>query len=569
MAYQNGSWVTRPRNDAMKIMQAGDFRVTAQNGKKYLDAFFWSIFTKQIPYGKEHIMVETIKRLLGINAGDIEGVSSEVDDIGNLFIWVGTKQEDGSIKESKTIFSTHMDTVQDDKFKDDKNLHVRSILVTQENPKPGQEGYIWASVRNDKGILTDSVLGGDDKCGLYIVCRMILRRVPGLYIFHVGEERGCVGSKHVAKTRPDMLKLYDRAVAFDRKDYTDIICHQLPGRGCSEEFGKALAEALNIRMPPKVQFKSEVRGTYTDTASYFGLVPECTNVSCGYFDAHSSSEYVDTVYLRDILLPAVLGVHWEKLPTVRKPVEPYTKEFKKDIRSEYWDNRDWDNWEGFGYGYGANYGLDDDPNDFNAKKSNVVQGPGTAGFQHWANKPITDLNTQNHIRVWIHANMDLAVQLVYYAMQNPIIKLMAEMAKKKPKEKVTYFQADMSVYSKLVSDIAKLMDEVFSCIESNKEHLQNEDLDEMYEAWEAYCVVHELLFDDEEKDGKVFLVAFIKKSLEPLCSTLYDILQYGLGTKAPAAMELVHEIDKFIADLGYDYEKSAITFLEYYANNKS
>ncbi|KKL15832.1 hypothetical protein LCGC14_2501660, partial [marine sediment metagenome] len=48
-------------------------------------------------------------------------------------------------------------------------------------------------------------------------------------------------------------------------------------------------------------------------------IPECTNLSVGYFCQHSSEECLNTGWLETILMPALLEVDWESLPTERTP----------------------------------------------------------------------------------------------------------------------------------------------------------------------------------------------------------------------------------------------------------
>ncbi len=107
-------------------------------------------------------------------------------------------------------------------------------------------------------------------------------------------------------------------------DYFDIISSQRGGICCSKEFVKGFGEQLNdlIVSPLKVKekFDSAV-GSFTDTANYTDIIPECTNLSVGYFNQHSAQERQDGWWLEEILVPALLKVDWEELPTHRKPVE--------------------------------------------------------------------------------------------------------------------------------------------------------------------------------------------------------------------------------------------------------
>ena len=38
-------------------------------------------------------------------------------------------------------------------------------------------------------------------------------------------------------------------------------------------------------------WKTDTGGSFTDTANYTDIIPECTNLSCGYYNAHTQSEY--------------------------------------------------------------------------------------------------------------------------------------------------------------------------------------------------------------------------------------------------------------------------------------
>lgn len=167
-------------------------------------------------------------------------------------------------------------------------------------------------------VFTEKVLGADDKVGCYILCKLIEAGVPGLYVFHVGEESGGVGSKWIARNTPDLVKGIHRCIAFDRQGYKDVIIEQGGGDTASHEFGDALAEALNQFMPPLNQYASSTHGVYTDSAEYVELIPECTNLSVGYVGQHTSNERFDLHFLQDILIPAVTKVNWEALPVARE-----------------------------------------------------------------------------------------------------------------------------------------------------------------------------------------------------------------------------------------------------------
>lgn len=178
---------------------------------------------------------------------------------------------------------------------------------------------VWGHfIRTEKNVKYNScVLGADDKLGCYALIELIRLRYPATYIFHVEEESGGQGSSWIRYNLADQLKGSKRAIAFDRSYYKDVIGSQRSFICCSTVFGKALAGALNEYMPPLGHFKEGAVGSFTDTANYTTIIPECTNISVGYFNQHSHNEHFDSVFFLDMLMPAIKKIKWDNLPTVR------------------------------------------------------------------------------------------------------------------------------------------------------------------------------------------------------------------------------------------------------------
>lgn len=268
------------------------------------------------PNGTEHHVVDVIRSQPYIKAHK-RWVDPEK---GNYVVQVGS---------SRSIFSCHMDIVgSNHKSMLEKNRVEKIFLFTPEDTVVNGTNYgmVWGAkgLVDEKGVIAKyepSTLGADDKVGVYILLRMIEKGIPGTYLFHTGEECGGLGSAYLASKHPEIFENKDRAIAFDRAGYDDVIGYQRGGRCCSTDFGKALAAALNVSMPPRIKFKEDAHGTFTDTANYTKLVPECTNVSVGYFNQHGSSEHLDAYWLETWLLPAILNVKYEELPTKRDPKE--------------------------------------------------------------------------------------------------------------------------------------------------------------------------------------------------------------------------------------------------------
>ncbi len=231
------------------------------------------MFSYKRPMGSlyEDIFVERFLMPLGFQR----------DEFKNLVLTLGDNP--------RVLFSSHMDTVHYD------------------------EGI--QRVKYKKGVLTQNgsnCLGADDTAGIWLMTEMIKAHIPGVYIIHHGEERGCIGSRAKAKGDPEFFANIDIAVAFDRAGYKDIITHQSGWRTASDAFAKSLSEQLGNT------YSASPNGAYTDTNEYRELVAECTNLSVGYFSQHTSKERQDVTFLM-ALREALLQVDWSKLVVERDP----------------------------------------------------------------------------------------------------------------------------------------------------------------------------------------------------------------------------------------------------------
>lgn len=244
---------------------------------------FLRLTSRTVPYGEEDRLMDEVSKLFP------EKIQKDIH--GNYFYKVG---------ESRTIFASHLDTVSN-----------RYETVTH--------------VFDGDFIKTDgkTTLGADDKAGVTVMLWMIKNNVPGLYYFFIGEEVGCIGSGLAAKYG-DFKDKYDRIVSFDRRGTGSIITHQSCGRSCSDEFADDLCRELNKK---GMSYKKDSGGVYTDSAEFVDIIPECTNVSVGYYKEHTMGEHQDIKHLID-LANACVFVNWENLTTKRKPgsyeAKPYS-----------------------------------------------------------------------------------------------------------------------------------------------------------------------------------------------------------------------------------------------------
>jgi len=217
----------------------------------------------------------------------------KTDGFGNRILTIG--------ENPTTLFSSHTDTVH-------KKAGMQRIIQDLEK----QIFY-----KDDK-----ECLGADDGAGMWVMIQLINEKIPGLYIFHRGEEVGGLGSSYIAHDTPEILGNITKAIAFDRRGTKDIINRQSGGKCCSDEFVTSLSEALDMG-------HSKATGSFTDTANYTDLIEECTNVSVGYYSEHQPAESLDYEYLIQ-LTAKLIQVNFEKLVVKREkgdrgytPISPW------------------------------------------------------------------------------------------------------------------------------------------------------------------------------------------------------------------------------------------------------
>jgi hypothetical protein len=238
------------------------------------------------------------------------------DDYGNLYVTVGDNPT--------VLWSCHTDTVH--------RSSGRQIV------KVDHEGFAAPAPTSRHS----NCLGADCTTGVWLMVQMIMAGKPGLYVFHRAEEVGCLGSGWIAANNADRLAGIKYAIAFDRYGYDHVITHQAFGRCCSDDFAYALAGQLGG------SFRPDDTGVYTDTNEYVGIIPECTNISVGYFQQHTKAE-VQSVEFLAYLLPALLALDVDALPCVRDPAI-----YEDDLAYGY----------GGRYGSGKGYSRRDDDEGF-------------------------------------------------------------------------------------------------------------------------------------------------------------------------------------------------------------
>jgi len=212
----------------------------------------------------------------------IQGVTYYRDSMMNVYVTKGTLEED----EYFPMFIAHTDTV---------HSKIDKIFVKEEKlQRPYTFGKTFDNTEVDvlkaydeKGMATG--IGGDDKCGIFI-CLELLKQLDKVKIgFFVSEETGCHGS---SKCDESFLT-----------DVGYITQYDAPGNHLITEICSGVrlferdSEFFNIAIPTiEESFRNEMliqSHPYTDISQLKKKSDVCCiNMSCGYYNMHSSNEFV-------------------------------------------------------------------------------------------------------------------------------------------------------------------------------------------------------------------------------------------------------------------------------------
>lgn len=189
------------------------------------------------------------------------------------------------------LFSAHMDMVNTEGYK----LKGSEEALT--------DGYVFtldnkACIRlyRDREKKVQTSLGADDKNGIWVILTLLKRGYNINFAFCHSEEIGGAGSDQIIKDKEcgEFIRECQYCVVIDRKNAHDII-------GYENDYCLAMDDRLEAFAKEKgYKFKPE-RGSISD-ANRFSTLVECVNLSCGYYEPHTSKEYTNLNELYNTLL---------------------------------------------------------------------------------------------------------------------------------------------------------------------------------------------------------------------------------------------------------------------------
>lgn len=206
------------------------------------------------PSGKEKGMSRFIKK----QVKKIPNTKIVEDTTGNLYITKGNAL-------SFPCIVAHMDQVHSVRSKDFMAIETEDIIF----------GY-------SPGLRRQENLGADDKNGIWIALKCLAKYPVIKLAFFVSEEIGCVGSSNAWM---DFFTDCRYVIEPDRKGYKDTISHICWTVLCSDKFLKAIQnDSFGYE---------ETEGLMTDifVLKEKGLNISCINLSCGYYEPHTSYEF--------------------------------------------------------------------------------------------------------------------------------------------------------------------------------------------------------------------------------------------------------------------------------------
>lgn len=160
----------------------------------------------------------------------------------------------------KILLTAHMDTVH-------KNA-VKNIVVERHEGK--------TIISSPQGI------GGDDRCGVWLIMEIVKAGYRPYVIFCEDEEIGCVGADKFCVSK-DLAKLQGKInfiIELDRRNATDAVYYDLD----------------NLEFEEWVTENCGYKTAYGSCSDISYLAPElevaAVNLSCGYYKEHTLEHYV-------------------------------------------------------------------------------------------------------------------------------------------------------------------------------------------------------------------------------------------------------------------------------------
>ena len=255
----------------------------------------------------------------------------------------------------------------------------KSIYILEDNGTEVFVGY-------DNNTYKSCGLGADDKNGIWIALKMLEKYDNIKIAFFSGEEIGCYGSNKADMTFFENCKF---VLQCDRKGNSDLITTISSIKLCSKEFIDAL--------PTKKYNYKETTGLMTDvmTLKKKGLKVSCCNISCGYYNPHSSYEVTNINDLKNCLNFV------DEIIETLTDVYPHKNEYVEDFL----------NLEAYENYFGELFPLTYKRNNLNIHKEineYIKKNPKANSLDFWNENPqLQHIGYENLSKIFIHLKFNI------------------------------------------------------------------------------------------------------------------------------------------------------------------
>ena len=138
--------------------------------------------------------------------------------------------------------------------------------------------YIIMYDKERDAIFSPTGIGGDDRCGVYMILE-IIRKYNCSVLFCEDEEIGGVGAREFANSELSIGLKFNYIIEFDRMGSNDAVFYQCDNPDFTSFITR---EFYNIAI-----------GSFSDISIVApALGCAAVNLSCGYYNAHTTEEYV-------------------------------------------------------------------------------------------------------------------------------------------------------------------------------------------------------------------------------------------------------------------------------------
>lgn len=182
----------------------------------------------------------------------------------------------------KPLFSAHMDMVNTEswKLKGQENTVTDPVFTIDDK----------ACLRLYRGPQKDghqTSLGADDKNGIWVILMLLREGFEINFAFCHSEEVGGIGSSQIVSDKEcaQFIEACKFGIIIDRRNAGDII-------GYDNKYCMALDDRLEAFSNEQGFGYKCARGSVSD-ADKFSTLLECVNLSCGYYEPHTSREYTN------------------------------------------------------------------------------------------------------------------------------------------------------------------------------------------------------------------------------------------------------------------------------------